>query len=324
MAELAYIEVNRAESPRIVEVAAVGNGGSDGLKIQDLHDTLNSNTLPAGDPDDSLDNMDDAYLIESVGKAVLGDSLATGITSELQNAQLAFEGNYTPTATGTIDSVLAGVISDIVIDIGAQFVTDGVKRGDIVFHWSDHSVTEVLEVTNETTLKLRKLQGGITNAWSPPLDSYSVFAVIQKVVSDGNLVSVDENGDPINAIFPTFCTQVVVTLDTSAAQVATAGLTPSQQQIRDALTLGRTQSPQTNSVDELLDDNPANVVAALGAAQYDGVAYEEVITFLLAMAKGRIRETAAGSKIFEILNQADDTVLYKFQKTDTERVPVAV
>jgi hypothetical protein len=323
MTERAYITVNRAESPRIVQVAAVGNGGSDGLKIQDLHDTLNSNTLPAGDPDDSLDNMDDAYLIESVGKAVLGDSLATGITSELQNAQLAFEGNYTPTATGTIDSVFAGVISDIVIDAGAQFVTDGIKRGDIVFHWADHSVTEVLEVTNETTLKLRKLQGGITNAWSPP-DSYSIFAVIQKVVSDGNLVSVDENGDPINAIFPTFCTQVVVTLDTSAAQVATAGLTPSQQQIRDALTLSRTQAAQANSVDELLDNNPANVVAALGAAEYDGVSYEEVITFLLAMAKGRIRETSPGSKVFEILNQADDTVLYKFEKTATERVPVAV
>ena len=68
MTEQSYITANRALSPRLLEVEEVGLGGSDNLFVQDLHDSVNSNTLPVGDPDDSLDNMDDDFLISSAGK----------------------------------------------------------------------------------------------------------------------------------------------------------------------------------------------------------------------------------------------------------------
>jgi hypothetical protein len=318
MTELAYIAVDRGKSPRLVEVANVGNGGSDSLKIQDLHDTLNSDTLPAGDADDSLDNMDDDFIIESAGKATLGPSLSTGITATLQNAQLAFEGNYTPAETGSATS--ADATGQLLTDTSAQFITNGVCRGGVVLNWHDHSAGEVLEVLSETQLLHRPLQAGANNDWEIG-DDYSVFCVIQKTVSDGNLNAVDSNGDLLNAIYPTFCTQVVVTLDTSAAQVATAGLTPSQQQIRDAMTLARTQAVQPDSIDELLDSNPANVVAALLNTDYDGKTYEDVILDLLAMANGKIVESPEGT--YTVFNQ-DDTPRYRFQKLDNERTPVAI
>ena len=61
MTERAYISVDRADSPRIVEVAALPTGSNE-VTVQDLHDTLNSNTLDAGDPD--LDNLDDDFIID--------------------------------------------------------------------------------------------------------------------------------------------------------------------------------------------------------------------------------------------------------------------
>ena len=92
MVERAYMSVLRAESPRLIEIAAPGAGGSDEAVAQDIHDTLNSNTLPAGDPDDSLDNMDDDFMISSAGKEELGGDVEVSITSTLQNAQLFFAG----------------------------------------------------------------------------------------------------------------------------------------------------------------------------------------------------------------------------------------
>lgn len=316
MTERAYITVDRAESPRLIEVGDVGGGGSDEVTLQDLHDTLNSNTLPAGDPDDSLDNMDDDYLVDSSGKAALSGGLRTGITGTLQNAQVAFEGNYTPAEVGTATS--ADVGGTVLTDTAASFVANGVLRGAVILNWDDRSATEVLRVISDHVIEHRPLQGGVANDWEIG-DAYSVYNVVQKVVSEGNLVAIDEVGDQIDAIFPTFCTQVIVALDTSASQVATAGLTPSQQEIRNAMTIARTQAVQADSVDQLLDDNPANVVAALGAAQYDGRTYEDVIAILLAMAQGRIKETSPGSKVFEFYAQDNSTVLYTLTKTATER-----
>ncbi len=321
MTERAYITVDRAESPRIVEVAEPGAGGSDDLIIQDLHDTLNSNTLPAGDPDDSLDNMDEPFLLDSQGKAVLSSTLNTGITAVLQNGQLAFEGNYTTAQIGTATSVDATGTS--LTDLSAAFQANGVKRGAVIINFDDRSVTEVLRVNSENQLDHRILQAGIANDWTIG-DNYAIFNVIQKSVGSGNVVAVDTDGvTPIDAIFPTFATQVVVEKDTSAAQVAAAGLTPSQQQIRDAQKLAPSGGvPATGSVDELLLSNPANVVAALGAELYDNVAYKDVIVILLAMANGRIKENPIGSKIFEVYEQDGTTILYKFQKTTDERVPI--
>lgn len=314
MSERNYISVDRGISPRIVEVAAPGSGGSNELTIQDLHDTLNSNTLDAGDPD--LDNLDDEHLVESEGKANLGGGLETGITATLQNAQLAFEGNYTAAETGTATSIDAGGTQ--LTDTAALFQTNGVTRGALIINFDDHSVAEVLKVISETVVQHRVLQGGSNNDWEVG-DSYAVFNVIQKLVSDGNLVAVDDVGDPLDAIFPTFCTQVVIALDTSAAAVPTGGMTPSQQEIRDALMLSRTPgSPGDTSVDKLLNDNPANVVAALAVAEYDSVAYEDVITMLLAMAAGNITEDPVGT--FTVFKQDGETPAYIFKKVDNERL----
>ena len=269
MTERAYISVERALSPRIVEVASVGNGGADNLILQDLHDTLNSNTLPAGDADDSLDNMDDPFLIDSVGKAQLGTSLATGITSTLQNAQLAFEGNYTPAEVGT--ATAADVNGTSLTDAAASFISNGVQRGAVVINFDDRSVTEVLQVNSENQLDHRVLKAGTNNDWTLG-DAYAIFNVIQKRVEDGNLVAVDvDEVTPIDPIFPTFCTQVIVALDTSAAQVAAAGLTPSQQEIRDSMKLAPTAgAPATDSVDQLLQDVPVSTADELEGRVYDG------------------------------------------------------
>jgi len=320
MTERAYVTVDRGRSPRIVEVAEPGSGGSDEITLQDLHDTLNSNTLPAGDADDSMDNMDDDDIIGAVGKADLGGGLVTGITATLLDAQLAFEGNYTPAETGTATSGDAN--GTTLTDLGAQFITNGVERGAVILNWTDQSVAEVYKVISETVLEHRPLQAGGSNDWDIG-DSYSIFNVVQKRVGSGNLVAVDSAGDPLSAIFPTFCTQVVVELDTSAAAVPTGGLTPSQQQIRDALMLDRSAgTPGDLSVDKLLDDAPEEVVAALGSASYDGVAYDEVIAILLAMAKGEIIEDPVGT--FTVYRQDKVTPAYVFMRVDNKRLEVAI
>ena len=163
MTERAYITVDRAEYPRLIEVAEIGVGGSDEVAIQDLHDTLNSNTLPAGDPDDSLDNMDDDFLINSAGKEDLGGGVKVGITSTLQNAQIAFAGNYTPAETGV--ATTADSSGTVLTDTGALFVTNGVQRGAVILNWDDHSVAEVLRVVGENVIEHRPLQGGSNDDW---------------------------------------------------------------------------------------------------------------------------------------------------------------
>lgn len=254
MTERAYVTVDRAEAPRIIEVASVGNGGADVITIQDLHDTLNSNTLAAGDPDDSLENMDDDFLTDAAGKSVLGVGKLTGITETLQFAQVAFEGNYTPAEQGTATAVGTTTLTDA----GATFISNNVRRGAVILNWGDRSAAEVLEVISETVLRHRSLQMGTNNDWTIG-DDYSVINVIQKSVADGNLVAVEADGvTPQDPILPTFCTQVIVESDTSAAQVATSGLTPTQQEIRDALQLAPTGISAAGSIDDLLAVITAN------------------------------------------------------------------
>lgn len=50
-------------------------------------------------------------------------------------------------------------------------------------------------------------------------------ATIQCIVSGGNLVAVDENGDPINPIEPTGFTQIVVSASSSAVSTDIGALT---------------------------------------------------------------------------------------------------
>lgn len=213
MTERAYITVDRAESPRLIEVAEISGGGADTATMQDLHDTLNSNTLPAGDSDDSLGSMDDDFLVRSTGKDDLGGGTQTGINLTLQNAQVAFAGNYVPAQIGFATS--ANGAGTQLTDTAATFTTNGVKRGYWIVNFTDMSVTEVLSVTSETVLQHRALQSGTADNWSVN-DNYAIFEVVQKELSGGNALAVDGLDASISPVFPGFATQVILARSVSA------------------------------------------------------------------------------------------------------------
>ncbi len=220
MTERSYITTTWELSPRLVEVASPassgGGGGSDELLVQDLHDTLKSNTLQASEADDSLDNMDDDSIIDSEGKSDLGGGLTVGITAKLLDAQIAFEANYTPEQSGTATSIDVAGIS--LTDTAALFITNGVTRGAVIVNFTDRSICEVLQVNSETQIDHRVLQEGIANDWASG-DFYKIWNVVQKEVSGGNVTAIDALEAELNPIFPTAFTQVVRTSSTSAALV---------------------------------------------------------------------------------------------------------
>jgi hypothetical protein len=209
MTERSDIATDWSESPRIIEVASP----SVDLTMQDLHDTCRSDTLQPGEGDDTLDNMDDDFIIDSAGKEDLGGGVLVGITSTLQNAQVAFESRLTPIQTGTITNPDAG--GTLFEDSAALLITNGVKRGDVLINFDDESITEFLEVLTETTGITRVLRAGTANDYGNT-DAYKIWPVIQCELEGGNLVANDDAGDPLSAIFPTAFTQIVRTSSSSA------------------------------------------------------------------------------------------------------------
>ena len=200
------------EDPRIIEIADT----SAEIIIQDLHDTLKSLTEQASENDDSLLPMDDEPLIDSQGKANLGGGDFTGITATLLDAQLAFESRLTPASEGTITTPDAAGVT--LIDSGADFVADGVQRGDIVINFTDQSITEVLSRDTDMQLTTRVLRSGSDDQYDSA-DVYKIWNIIQCTVSGGNLVGIDEVGDEQSAIFPTAFTQIVLARATSPTLV---------------------------------------------------------------------------------------------------------
>ena len=217
MTERSYISTVWELSPRLIEVAAPpisgGGDGSDTVAVQDLHDSLKSNTLQAGEADDSLDNMDDEPLIDSEGKTNLGGGVSVGISATLLNAQIAFEANYAPEQVGTATS--NDVTGQSLTDTAAFFIANGVRRGAVIVNFTDLSVCEVLSVNSETQLDHRVLQQGTANDWTIG-DDYKIWNVVQKEVSGGNVVAVDDVEAELSPIFPTAFTQVVRTSSSSA------------------------------------------------------------------------------------------------------------
>lgn len=211
MAERTDLTTVWEESPRIVEVASP----STELVIQDLHDTLNSNTKQASHADDSLESLDDDPLIDSAGKEDLGGGIQVGITSTMLNSQIAFESRLTPTSSGTVTT--ANGAGTRLIDSAADFISDGVERGAVIINFADQSVTEVLRVVDLNTLDTRVLRAGIANDFGVG-DVYKIWNIVQCNVSGGNSVAVDDVGSPISPIFPTAFTQVV----RAASSAATA------------------------------------------------------------------------------------------------------
>lgn len=207
MTERTDLTTDWSESPRIIEVADPSNE----IVIQDLHDTLRSNTEQAGEGD--LDNLDDEFIIDSAGKEDLGGGTLVGITSTLQNAQVAFESRLTPTSTGTVTT--QDINGNTLTDSGATFVTDGVTRGAVVINFLDESITEVLEVLGQTQLRTRTLRAGSDNQFDLN-DTYKIWNIEQCNIAGGNLVSVDDVAASISPVFPTAFTQIVRTASVSA------------------------------------------------------------------------------------------------------------
>ena len=211
MAERSDLTTDWAESPRLVEVA----GPSTDIIVQDLHDTLNSNTKQASHTE--IENLDDDPLIDSAGKEDLGGGVQVGITSTMLNSQLAFESRLTPTETGTVTT--ADTPGTTLNDAAALFVTSGVERGAVVINFDDESITEVLRVVSETQLQTRVLRSGITNQFGFG-DSYKIWNIEQCSISGGNVVATDDVGSSISPVFPTAFTQIVRTASSSATALS--------------------------------------------------------------------------------------------------------
>lgn len=199
MAERADITVDWGQSPRIITVAAP----SVALDAQDLVDTLRSNTLPAGEADNSLENLDSDFIVDADGKT----AGVVGITVILQNAQLAFEQRTGKPESGTVTTAnTAGVR---LIDSTSLFQTNGVLRNYIVLNAADGSHATVLKVISETELETTPLNGGTDNRYDLG-DAYEVLEYESCTVSGGNLFAVDDVGADLDAILNTFGTNVVV------------------------------------------------------------------------------------------------------------------
>lgn len=196
------IVVDFTVSPRIVTVLSP----STEITIQDLHDTLR-------EIEDDIWNLKEPRLVDSAGKEALGGGVLVGITSELQDAQLAFEARTTELESGTVTT--ADILGLTLTDSAALFVTNGVARGDLIYNCADGSAASVVTVLSETSVLTTGLIGGTDNQFDLG-DDYVVYDVVQCNVSGGNLVAVDDVGADISPIFPTFGTQVVRASSSSA------------------------------------------------------------------------------------------------------------
>jgi len=194
------ITVDFTLSPRLIKIAAP----STNLSMQDLVDTVRS-------IEDDLTNMDDPHLLNASGKEDLGGGVVVGITIQLQNAQVEFEGRTAPTSGGIVTS--AGTLS--LTDSSATFLLDGVTRGAQIINFSDFSVSIVLSIASETQLTHTPFESGTLNQWTIG-DTYRIVNEIQCEASGGNLTAVDQNISPINAIFPSIGTQIVRASSSSA------------------------------------------------------------------------------------------------------------
>ena len=207
-------------SPRI----AIVDSPSVEFVVQDIVDTLRKR-------EDTFRGQTETKLINASGKEDLGGGVQVGITAELQDTQIAFEGRTTPTETGTVTTNSSAPIGNSparkdglieLIDINADYVTANIQRGSLVINFTDNSVAEVYSVISPTTLITRLPSNGATNTHQIG-DVYHVFNIIQCELIGGNLVGADENGDPLTPVSPTAFTQVIRTASSSATLSTVAG-----------------------------------------------------------------------------------------------------
>jgi len=200
------LNVEYTTDPRIVEVSAP----SKEITMQDMVSTLRVEET-------SFKAMGWEKLINASGKEDLGGEVRVGITAALQNALLAFEARTTAAETGTVTGAPASPIASqqVFQDNAALFEDAKILRGSLVINFSDKSIADVVTVNSQTELVTRLLVNGTTNTYQID-DDYQVFNIVQCKATGGNLVSVDELQETIDAILPTAFTQVVVTSSSSA------------------------------------------------------------------------------------------------------------
>lgn len=191
------INVYHHLSPRLVEVL------SETLApVQDVHDVIRA-------WEDSEEGMGYDLLIDSAGKEALGGGVSVGVTSTLQNSQIAFTPQTVSKSEGTCTT--ADATGTKLIDSAATFVADGVEPGATVINFADRSAGTVLSVDSEIQLTLLPMDDGTDNQWEIG-DAYKVWNTVQCEIAEGNVVAVDGDGNELPAIFPTAFTQVLRTL----------------------------------------------------------------------------------------------------------------
>lgn len=176
MAERADVTVNwggtSRSTPRIITVGAP----SSEISIQDLVDTLRSNTLQAGEAGNILNNMDDDFILDASGKEQLVGGTQVGITATLKNARLKFADRAGPdtevmlVAGGNLVTELTdtgtqtGADSNTVyIDSAGGFDTFGLEPGMTVENLTDGSSATVVTVDSGTQITTDGLTGGGDN-----------------------------------------------------------------------------------------------------------------------------------------------------------------
>lgn len=191
-------------SPRIIRVAAP----STEVGIQDLHDTLRQLEQ---DPN----VMQYPFILSTTGKQVLGPGVFVGLTSELQNARIAFDARKVSKTSGTVTT--PDVPGTNLFDSAASFVTiDEIQPGAWIVNFTDQSICSAVNVIDDNRIFTDGLGDGYDNQFELG-DVYKIWPVIQVEVLGGNIVAVDGYaGDPIDAILPTAGTQAVRTGSSSA------------------------------------------------------------------------------------------------------------
>lgn len=187
------ITVDPSRSPRLIWLDV----GTDSVTVQSLVDDIR---------DWEDDNLSYDKLMSAAGKESLGGGVSVGITATLQNAQVAFTPDTTPEETGTATTGDATGI--YLTDSVATFQTNGVAPGAMVINKTTGAVAIVLAIPSETMVETDGLTGGSRADWQIG-DEYIVHNIVQKYVTGGNLLAVDDVGAEISPIFPTMLTQVV-------------------------------------------------------------------------------------------------------------------
>ena len=198
------INLNPNVTPRLIFVPSL-----DGTEI-----TMQELVTQVRDWEDEPSNLAYPYVMRASGKEDLGGGVTVGITTQLQNAKLAFEQRAVSVSAGTVTTIDTGGLT--LIDSAATFITDGVIEGASIINFTDQSVGTVLTIDSETQITLLTgLEDGIDNQWDSA-DVYKIWNIIQCEASGGNLTSVDVAGLTIDSVFPTFGTQIVRTSSASA------------------------------------------------------------------------------------------------------------